>query len=291
MALSLPLHVETHGLAAGEGVDTFVLVHGYGGSSFSWRHWLPALAARGHVVLVDLKGFGDSPRPDDGRYAPGDQAELLYRCILQRDLRRVTLVGHSLGGGVALLAALRLLDEHPQRLGRLVLVASAAYRQMMPPFVSLAHHQYVTRLLMRLLGPRRVVRWVLRTIVYDPTRISSAQVEGYARTLAIEGTTAVLIRSALQVVPEDLDEITARYRELNVPALLLWGREDRAVPLAVGERLAGDLPDATLVVLDACGHLPAEELPDESAAVLQAFLDRTSGSPAPSADAGRTKAE
>lgn len=287
--MSLPLHVETHGLAPGEGVDTFVLVHGYGGSSFSWRYWLPALAPRGHVVLVDLKGFGDAPRPDDGRYAPNDQAELVHRYVLQRDLRRVTLVGHSLGGGVALLTALRLLDERPPRLARLVLVAGAAYRQKLPPFVSFAHRPLLSRLLMRVLGPRRIVRWVLRTIVFDPSRISSAQVEGYARTLAIEGTTTTLIQSALQVVPQGLDEVVARYRELDVPALLLWGREDRAVPLAVGERLARDLPDATLVVLERCGHLPAEELPDESVAVLQAFLDRTSGPPTATLDARRTQ--
>ena len=289
MAVSLPLHVETHGLAPGEGVDTFVLVHGYGGSSFSWRYWLPALAPRGHVVLVDLKGFGDAPRPDDGRYAPNDQAELVHSYVLQRDLRRVTLIGHSLGGGVALLTALRLLDERPSRLARLVLVAGAAYRQKLPPFVSLAHRPRLSRLLMRVLGPRRIARWVLRTIVYDPSRISSAQVEGYARTLAIRGTTATLIQSALQVVPQGLDEVVARYRELNVPALLLWGREDRAVPLSVGERLARDLPDAALVVLERCGHLPAEELPDESVAVLQAFLDRTSGSPTAAPDAHRTQ--
>jgi pimeloyl-ACP methyl ester carboxylesterase len=287
MAVTLPLHIETHGLAPGDDVDTFVLIHGYGGSSFSWRYWRSALAARGHVVLVDLKGFGDAPRPDDHRYAPADQAELVHRAVLQRDLRRVTLVGHSLGGGIVLLTALRLLDERPSRLARLVLVAGAAYRQKLPPFVSFARRPRLSRLLMRLLGPRRMVRWVLRTIVYDPTRISNAQVEGYARSLAIKGTTTALIQSALQVVPEGLDEVVARYRELDVPALLLWGREDRAVPLSVGERLARDLPDAALAVLERCGHLPAEELPDESIALLQAFLDRTSGRSASSTDAHR----
>lgn len=278
MALNLPLYVETHGHDPAADVDAFVLVHGYGGSSFSWRYWVRPLAARGHVVLVDLKGFGAAPKPDDGRYAPDHQAELVHRLILQRDLRRVTLIGHSLGGGVALLVALRLLDERPPRLARMVLVAGAAYQQRMPPFVKLARHARLSRLLMRLAGPRRIVRRVLRTIVHDPQRITVAQIEGYAHPLETGGAHTALLQSALQIVPEDLGQVVARYPMIDVPALLLWGREDSVVPLTVGERLAQELPDAALVVLDSCGHLPAEEMPDESIAVLQAFLDRTDAS-------------
>ena len=134
----LPLNVTTLGLAPGPGVEIFVLLHGYGASSFSWRHWVPHLAARGHVLLVDLKGFGAAPRPDDGRYAPSDQAELVHRLLVQRELTAVTLVGHSLGGGVALITALRLIDESASRLRRLVIVAGAAYQQRLPPFMLLA---------------------------------------------------------------------------------------------------------------------------------------------------------
>lgn len=277
MALTLPLYIETHGPDPGEGVDTFVLVHGYGGSSFTWRYWLPALAARGHVVLVDLKGFGAAPKPDDGRYAPVHQAELVHRLIVQRDLRRITLVGHSLGGGISLLVALRLLEEPAPRLHRLVIVAGAAYVQKLPPFVSLARHRHLSGLLWRLLGVRRIVRRVLRSIVYDPSRVSVGQIEGYAQPLSQPGARGALIQSALQIVPGDLDQYTARYPSLNVPTLLLWGSHDRVVPTVVGERLAANLPDATLVVLQACGHLPPEELPEESVAALEAFLQRTGG--------------
>jgi len=204
------------------------------------------------VVLVDLKGFGAAPRPDDGRYSPSDQADLVGRLIAERDLKRLTLVGHSLGGGIALLVALRLMAAGDGRLHRLVLVAGAAYSQRLPPFVSLARHPKLSGLLWLLFGSRRIARRVLQSIVYDPSRVT-----------------------ALQVVPDDLEQIVHRYPTLRVPALLLWGRGDPVVPLAVGQRLANDLPDATLVVLDACGHLPPEELPNESLAALEEFLDRT----------------
>lgn len=275
MTLTLPVHVETRGRDPADDVDTFVLLHGYGGSSFSWRYWVDALSARGHVVLVDLKGFGAAPKPDDGRYSPMDQAELVSRLIAQRDLKRITLVGHSLGGGIGLLVALHLQSADDGRLHRLVLVAGVAYAQKLPPFVTLARHPHSSGLIWRLLGPRRIVRWVLRTIVHDPSRVTARQVAGYAQPLTCRGARAALIASALQIVPADLECMVDRYRTLGVPTLLLWGRADRVVPLAVGERLARDLPHATLVVLEACGHLPAEELPGDSWAALEEFLDRT----------------
>jgi len=272
MAEDLPLHVETLGKPAGAG-ETFVLLHGYGASSFSWRFWIPPLAARGHVVLVDLKGFGRAPSPDDDRYGPSDQAELVHRLVVERDLRDVTLMGHSLGGGVALIAALRILAEDPGRLRSMVIVAGAAYLQRMPPFVALARRPRLTGALLRLLGPRFVVREVLRSCVYDVTTVTREQVDGYAAPLRTPHAGRGLLRTALHIVPDDLDALSARYREIAVPTLLLWGRHDRVVPLAIGRRLARALPDAVLVVLEACGHLPAEERPGASIRIVEGFLD------------------
>lgn len=273
MAFDLPLHVETRGQDPGEGVDTFVLLHGFGGSSFSWRTWEAPLARHGHVVMVDLKGFGSAPKPDDGRYAPRDHAELIHVLIVQRNLRRVTLVGHSMGGGVALLTALRLLDEGAGRLHRMILVAGAAYPQRLPPFVALAKRGRLATGLLRVLGARRVVRFVLRTIVFRPDSVTRSQVEGYADPLVTAGARSALVSTALQIRPPDLEATTGRYAEIDVPVLLMWGRHDRVVPLAVGEQLNRTLPQSHLAILEECGHLPAEELPVESMEVVEAFLE------------------
>jgi pimeloyl-ACP methyl ester carboxylesterase len=230
------------------------------------------------VVAVDLKGYGKAPKPADGRYAPEDQAELLLRLIEQRNLSRLTLVGHSLGGGVTLLTALGLVGRSPRRLERMVIVAGAAYDQRMPPFVRLADYPRISSLAFRAVGVRRVIRSVLEQIVHDPGRIDESQVRGYATPLRSPEAIRCLIASAQQIRPAELDRIIARYPTLDVPTLLIWGRSDRVVPPAVGERLQRDLPRARLVVLDHCGHLPAEELPEESYAVLERFLDESTGS-------------
>ena len=276
MSFDLPLHVEILGPDPDPGVDSIVLLHGYGGSSFSWRYWAPFLAKRAHVVLVDMKGFGSAPKPDDGQYGPRHQAELIYRLILQADLQRVTLIGHSLGGGVALGAALRLLDSEPGRLKRLILVASAAYKQRMPLFVALAKYRRLASTALRILGTQFVIRHVLKSIVFDPSEVSDDQVLGYAKPLSSPEAHRALIDTALAIIPPDLEKLTARFEELDVPTLVLWGRQDRVVPLWVGERLADKLPDAKLQVLENCGHMPAEELPKESWEALQTFLDQRS---------------
>ena len=275
MSFDLPLHVETVGQPNDPGTDVFVLLHGYGASSFTWRYWAPVLGRRGHVVLVDMKGFGAAPKPDDGQYGPQHLSDLIYRLLVQRELTRVTLIGHSLGGGVALLTALRMLDEGKGRLHRLVLVSGAAYRQRLPRFVALARWPRLSTVLMSLLGPRRLIRLVLRSIVFDKTAVTPSQVEGYADPLRKHGARRALFWAAAQIVPDDIDDFTVRFPEIDVPTLALWGRHDRVVPLWVGERLAVELPQAELQILERCGHVPTEELPEESLEALTAFLDRT----------------
>jgi len=269
----LPLWVGTAGLPRAPGVEVFLLLHGYGASSFTWRSWVPSLAWRGHVVTVDMKGFGRAPKPDDGRYAPADQADLVLRLIRERGLARITLVGHSLGGGVALYVALRLRDAGERRLDRLVVMAGAAFRQPLPPFVALARHRRLSTLVLRVLGADVVVAQALRAIVFDPGAITTEQIRGYAAPLRDPGSLTPLFDSALQILPPDLDRLTSRYGEIDVPTLLLWGRQDPAVPLWVGRRLAGVLPRSTLHVLERCGHMPADERAPESLAALEAFLD------------------
>jgi pimeloyl-ACP methyl ester carboxylesterase len=269
---SLPLHVEVSGLEPGPAVETFLLIHGYAASAFTWRYWGPRLATRGHVVALDLKGFGRAPKPADRLYGPQHQAELVHRLIEERDLRRVTMVGHSLGGGVALLTALRLAEAGGRRLDRMVIVSGAAYDQRLPPFVRMAAYPRLSSLLFSALGSERVVRTVLARIVHDPSRVEESQVRGYADPLSSAAAVRALLATARQIRPPDLDAITARYRELDVPTLLIWGRGDRVVPLAIGDRLARELPDARLHVLERCGHLPPEEVPAESYALLEEFL-------------------
>ncbi|MEX2467077.1 MAG: alpha/beta hydrolase [Gemmatimonadota bacterium] len=266
------LHAVRSGLPPEPGVERFVLVHGFGASSFTWRHWLPTLERRGHVVSVDLLGFGGSPKPSDGPYDPVSQAALVTEAVRELGNGRVTVIGHSLGGSVALLTALALreLGQPPHRL---VLLAGAAYRQRMPPFVHCARYPRAMDFGLRALGARLIVRQVVRSIVFDGSSVTDDLVEGYAAPLEQPDALPALLACAARIEPPGLDAITARYPSLTLPTLLLWGRHDRVVPPSVGIRLARTLPNARLHVLERCGHLPHEELPEASLTLLEDFLE------------------
>lgn len=250
-----------------------VLIHGFGAHGAHWAPWLPELERRHRVLNVDLGGFGRAPAVPGADHGPVQQAEALLLWMRELDLRHVTLVGHSLGGGIALLLALRLLDEGEDRLAGLVSVAGAAYHtHPEPPFVRMARYPRLSRLALELVPRRWLVRTVMRQVVVQAAAVTEDRVARYAAPLRSPGSRAALVSCARTIIPPELDRLTGRYGELTLPALCLWGRQDPVIPLAAGRRLAQDLPDARLVVLERCGHLPVEERPRESLDALLDFL-------------------
>ncbi len=266
--VTLPLHWERHGSAG----SPLLLVHGFGTNGYTWNRWITPLSRDHPVFVVEMKGFGASPKPRDGKYGPQDQAALVHRLVLQQDLRDLTLIGHSLGGGVALLVALRLLREEPPRLRSLILIAGAVVPQPISGYLRLAGRSFVGPLLLSLLPIRHVVRKALRLAYFDPEKVTDAQVEAYARPLQSSNGRHALSATARQFLNPELRALHPRLAEITVPTFLLWGDHDRIVPLWVGRRAAELLPDAALEVLSDCGHMPQEERPAASLERVLAFL-------------------
>lgn len=267
----LPLHLST----TGEG-RPILFLHGFGMHSAVWRPWIGGLRGSHELLLVDMKGSGRAPKPADGRYSPLDHADLVARLVVRLDLRDVTLVGHSLGGGVVLLTALKLQDlGESSRIARLVSVAGVAYDQRLPPFIGLAELGRLTDAAFALVPKRWLVRRVRQDVVYQPDAITPDQVEPYARTLRSPAARRALLATARRLLIPELDRWMERYPEIDHPTLALWGAHDPVVPVAVGRRLVSELPHAKLVVLERCGHIPTEERPTASLRVFRRFLDET----------------
>lgn len=222
--------------------------------------------------MVELKGFGDAPKPRDGDYAPLHQAILVHRFIQQQRLEGLTLIGHSLGGGIAALVALRLLSQEPARLARMVLLAGAALPQSIPPFIRLAGRPLWGPLLLRLLPSRFIARKALELAYFDPKRVGRSQIEAYAQPLSTSDGRYAVSCSARQILEPKTVAAAGELGNISVPTLLLWGDHDRVVPLSVGQRLEEILPRARLEVLEDCGHMPQEELPRESLERVRSFL-------------------
>jgi pimeloyl-ACP methyl ester carboxylesterase len=236
------------------------------------------LARKHRVLVVDLKGFGASAKPRDEFYRPQDQAELLFELVLNLDLQDFVLVGHSLGGAIASLVAVRLMETCPQRLRALIVVAGPLLPQPVPPFLRLAGRRVLGPVLLRILPARFLIRKGLRLAYKNPDLVSESLVEAYAGNLRSKGGRHALSATVRQLQPLDAARLSGELSSIRVPVLLLWGNDDPVVPVDIGERAAALFPHAILQVLPECGHMPQEEHPSASMERVTEFLrDTVSG--------------
>jgi pimeloyl-ACP methyl ester carboxylesterase len=255
--------LDIHYLDKGRG-PALVLIHGLGGSLYNFRYNIPALARMFRVLALDLKGFGYSARPLGADYSQTAQAHLVADFMDRLDVGRVAVLGHSLGGAIAL----RLAVLFPQRVARLILVASAPPVRLVPPLGDAALGPLLrlgTALVLHQPGLREAV---LRSGFYDPSFVTPEMLEEFRRVGRIRGSTEAIVRVLLDSARDEPLDL-ARIRQ---PTLLLWGDGDRAVGLRVAHRFQAQLPDTRLQVIERARHMVIEERADESNAVIQSFL-------------------
>ena len=153
-----------------------------------------------------------------------------------------------------------------------MLISSVAYRQQLPfkgfmkkPFLG-ADGAFIV--------PAEVLVYAgLYGSYYAPSKISFDAVRAYALPLHEPSAQRALLKMAEQIVPPNLRNIIARYPTIRQPALVVWCTDDQVVPLTLGKKLARDLPNGHLEVLKDCGHIPQEEVPKETLAVIRKFVN------------------
>jgi len=244
-----------------------VLLHGLGGSLYDWRHLLRPLGVDHRVVAMDLLGAGESEIPEKEDFSIAAQARRLKGLLDALGLPRATLVGNSYGGGIAL----RFAQDWPERVEKLVLINSVCYADTIPTYVGLAKAP-CAECVAEVLPLGKMTRWVLRGSYRTVEKLSDEELDTYVRELQAPGRRSAVIRTVRDVVPPDTTEFEARLKSIRVPSLLIWGSADQTVPVRLGRRLVKDLPDATLVELDA-GHVPNQECPDEVLRRIRGFLE------------------
>jgi pimeloyl-ACP methyl ester carboxylesterase len=266
--------LQVHYKDQGQGEPALILLHGFASSLFSWREVTGPLAQHYRVVAYDRPAFGLTERPlqwdGPNPYSPDSQVELLIALMDRLGIEKAILVGNSAGGTVAAQVALK----YPERVQALVLVDAAIYSGGgAPAFVRplLASPQ------MRHLGPlvaRRIQalgRNFAELAWHDPAKITPEVWEGYSKPLQVENWDRALWE--MTAASGNLD-VARRLSELTLPALVITGDDDRIVPTEQSVRLAGELPQAELMVVPACGHVPHEECPQAFLEAVDGFLAR-----------------
>jgi pimeloyl-ACP methyl ester carboxylesterase len=255
-----------------------VLIHGFASSTLVWSKVFLQLAEIGFRVIVpDLLGYGYSEKPRDREYTIEAQARLIVGLLDRLGLDRACVVGSSYGGAIAATCAL----DHPERVDKLILVGAVSNNEplrfaLMRLFGSRIVGDVVSPLL---IGSRRLLRWRMKR-VYDRHAWVLDERRVMARHLPLRA--AATQRAIIRTVRGwDADRISRDAHLIQQPTLLLWGETDPEVPLADGERLSTEIPDARLIVFQECGHLPHEEYPQAFSEVIEDFcLQQTELEPA-----------
>jgi pimeloyl-ACP methyl ester carboxylesterase len=241
-----------------KGVGTpLILIHGFLSSTYSWKDVFEPLAKNYRVIAVDLKGFGFSGKPD-GDYTRRAQAILVAHLLDYLKIDKAWLAGNSMGGEVSLNFAL----QNPQRVAGLILIDSAGVsvpgsNSLAPGYISVPFLGPV--LIALALTSDRLVRQGLEKSFYDDAKITDERVASYYRPLTTRGGQLAALRARKQAgqfpIEQDLNKI-------NSPTLIIWGAEDALIPIEAGRKMNSLIKGSKLVIVERCGHVPQEELPE-----------------------------
>ena len=254
---------------------TIVLLHGFAASVFSWREVMQPLGQYGAVIAYDRPGFGLTSRPlpgewsGDSPYGIDAQVDLVIAMLDKFSANKAILVGNSAGGTIAALTALR----HPERVQELILVDPAIYSSGNAPW----YLPVMTTPQGRQIGPliaRQIKDWGIdfaKSAWHDPSKITPEIWAGYTQPLQVENWDRGLWEFTASSKPT---ELASSLKKIGVPTLVITGDDDRIVPTTQSIQLAHDLPNAQLVVIPNCGHVPHEECPQAFMQAVKNFLDK-----------------
>ncbi len=274
---------EIHGhrvsyLAAGDGPPV-VLIHGVTGTCDQWAPVLPLLSDRYSVVAPDLLGHGQSAKPR-GDYSLGAYASGIRDLVVGLGHERVTVVGHSLGGGIAM----QFAYQFPESCERLVLVSSGGLGREVHPLLRAATLPG-SELVLPLIAGNRVhavgtaVAGTLDKVGLRAKPDIAEIVRGYG-SLADPDTRRAFIhtlRSVVDPMGQRVDATDRLYLAADMPALIVWGRRDPVIPVSHAGVAERGMPGSRLEIFDGSGHFPQLDSPVRFAKVLTDFIETTEG--------------
>lgn len=260
---------------AGEG-EVLLLIHGMAGSSATWRGVIPALAEKYRVIAPDLLGHGVSDKPR-GDYSLGAFAVWLRDLLDELGVARATVIGQSLGGGVAM----QFAYQHRDRCERLILIGSGGLGPDLSWTLRLLSAPGA-ELVLPVIAPRpvltagnKVLSWLSAAGISAP--LADEMWSAYS-SLSDRDTRNAFLRTLRSVVDYRGQAVSALNRlhmTSEMPTLLIWGDADKIIPVAHGYAAHEALPGSRLEVLEGLGHFPHVESPTAVATIVEDFLTTT----------------
>jgi pimeloyl-ACP methyl ester carboxylesterase len=241
-----------------------ILLHGFASSLHAWEGWAPALEARYRMIRIDLPGFGLTGADPAADYSDARAHGIVMALMDRLGLRRATLLGSSMGGRIAWSFA----AAHPERTDRLVLLAPDGFASPGIEYGQAGKVPLMLRALPYVL-PDAMLRPSIAPAYAQPERIPEEVFQRYRAMMLAPGVRQAIVDRTGGHMLQPPEPLLGR---IQAPTLLLWGDQDRMVPPSNARDYLREIPDARLVVLPGVAHVPMEEAPEESVAVVMAFL-------------------
>lgn len=241
-----------------------ILVHGFAGSTYTWRKLIPLLSRDFTVYAVDLLGFGLSDKPSDGDYDLKTQGELVLKFMDALRIPAAVLVGHSMGGVVVAYAG----QQQPSRTDAIILISPGFYGKGAPAFLRYLFFP-LNRIMARQFYTKRVREQSLTRYFYNKSLLNEEIINAYVLPAKTPGAIEALEHMMATVTTQTYEE-SIKY--ITRPTLIIWGEKDQANLPADGERLQREIKNSALVYIPECGHYVQEEKPEELAKAIKEFL-------------------
>lgn len=262
-------HYETHG----SGGKHILFIHGFGLNRKTWYDILPIVQSRHTMIMVDLIGFGDSPAPEIWPYTIEAQADTIIQFIIEKKFKNLVLTGHSYGGGVTLMVLHKLREMGKKDLIKdVILIAPAAFPQTLPFFVFLPKLSVIGPLILKIVHAEFQIHTVLKKIFNNKKAVTRERVKRYAYCLSNPGGRNALIRTADHIIPANANNLLNKIKAIHHSTLLIYGEKDNVIKMQNLERLSATLPNVATEIIPGCGHVPQEEFPEATAALILNFL-------------------
>ena len=253
--------------------DTVILMHGIFSALQTWDGWTEELSKTHRVIALDMPGFGLTGGPEELDDFNEEHALDAFEGFVNKlDLNTVSLAGNSLGGYIAA----RYAARHPGRVDKLILLDPFGYPQDTPWILSVGTFAPVA-FVGQYIQPAWAVTLNLAWVYGDSDRIDDEDYFRYVHMNMRPGAKPLYIKTLKMIEARAENFDPPPFKRITAETLLMWGEDDAWVPLALSEKWMADIPQAKLVVYPTVGHIPMEELPEETVKDAALFLRRGLG--------------
>lgn len=247
--------------------EPLVLLHGWAASLHTWEGWAERLEEDFRVIRLDLPAFGLTGPAAGADYSMDYYVEFLDHFLSSLDIDEVYIAGNSLGGGITWFYA----AKHPEKVKKIILLDAAGYEMEGPSITRLASPGII-RAAIRHISPRYAIRFLVKQVYGDKEKVTEETVSRYYRLLLREGNREVLFKPLDKTMDQNKEGVQKLLNSIGIPALIMWGEKDAWIPLDLARRFERDIPNARLITYETAGHIPMEELPEETARDAKEFL-------------------